>query len=91
MKRMGILLCVFILLLAAGCERYNTYEYTETYLRISEPYGTDFLFNGNIPQAVVNGHTYEFESKIPEKHRNMFITNHFIIPQIAVKVKCGKK
>lgn len=75
MKRCCIFVFVIVLLLLTGCQQYNEYEYNETYLRLSEPYGAEFLFNGNVLQAVVNGHTYEFENTIEEKDRNIFITN----------------
>lgn len=38
--------------------------YEEVYMRIVEPYGPGFVLQGNVLQAVVGEHTYEFESTI---------------------------
>ena len=73
-----------IALLCSGCsfldqqdpsEPQATYEYTEVYQRISEPYGTGFIVQGNLLQAIVGGHTYEFESTISNEERSTFVTN----------------
>lgn len=69
---------VFVLLISlvcSGCgEVLPEYEYTEVYQRISAPYAPDFLFNGKVLQANVNGHIYEFHSSLSEKDRAAFIT-----------------
>lgn len=52
----------------------STYEYTEVYRRISEPYGSGFTFQGNLLQAIVGDHTYEFESTISHEERSAFVT-----------------
>ena len=51
-----------------------TYEYTEVYRRISEPYASGFVLQENMRQAVVGGRCYEFEASIPEDRCDAFIT-----------------
>lgn len=67
------LLLLTVFLSACNLEKPPEYSYTEEYLRISEPYGEDFIFNGNVFQVSVNGHTYAFHSSIPEPVSNQFI------------------
>lgn len=84
MKTFRICIVVLaIVLLCSGCafldqpdpsEPSLSYEYTEIYQRISEPYGSGFLIDGHLLQTVVDDHTYEFESSIPEEARSAFVT-----------------
>lgn len=50
-------------------------EYTEVYLRIPEPYSGKFAVEGNLLQATVGGHTYDFERTISDEERTTFVTN----------------
>ncbi len=68
------LLLLTIFLSACSLDKPPKYSYTEEYLRISEPYGTDFAFQGNVLQTSVNGRTYELPSSLTENQRIQFIS-----------------
>ena len=80
MKRViAIIITVLLLICSVGCtagdkETVQKYEYTETYLRVMEPYGYSFIMNGNMQESVVNEHTYQFTPDISEEKRNEFIS-----------------
>ena len=60
-------LLLLLCLLLAGCTQKEpavVCEYEEVYMRASEPYGSDFVVNGNMMQTQVNGHTYAFSHPI---------------------------
>lgn len=67
------LLCVIACVLVI-ITRFQSYEYTEVYQHISEPYGSGFYYQGMVNQVVVNNHTYEFESAISEAEFSKFVT-----------------
>ena len=79
-----LLLIVLIVTLSSSCKSKSSLEtahndlkitYEEVYVRVVEPYGHSFVLQGNVMQAVVGEHTYEFESTISETSRAMFISN----------------
>lgn len=66
-----------VCLLCSGCSLFSQsdkYEYSEVYLRVSEPYGLEFLISGNVNQTVVGNHTYQFDTSISKEDRADFIT-----------------
>ena len=82
MKSHRILIAVWILcILFCGCSVQEEaaptqpeYEFSEVYLRVSEPYGSAFLLSGNFPQTVIGGHTYQFATGISKEERIAFVT-----------------
>lgn len=72
-----LILALVIAFMCSGCSFLNqpdSYEYTEIYQRLTEPYGASFIQQGNVLQTIVGTHTYEFEDVISEKARTLFIT-----------------
>lgn len=69
-----VAILLWITLLLSGCVTTPTYSYTDTYLRISEPYGADFIFNGTVKEVTIGTHTYQFEASTSEEDRAAFIT-----------------
>lgn len=55
-------------------EPQPTYEYTEVYRRLSEPYGGSFAYAGNMLQVTVEDYTYEFDGTIAEEECSAFVT-----------------
>lgn len=77
-----LIFVVSIAFLCSGCSFLDlqdfvqlqpTYEYTEVYRRISEPYGAGFAFQGNMLQVAIDNHTYEFEGTISEEECSAFV------------------
>ena len=69
-------LLLLLCLLLAGCTQKEpavVCEYEEVYMRVSEPYGSDFVVNGNMMQTQVNGHTYAFSQEISAEKRDVFV------------------
>lgn len=71
MKKIVIVLLLLILL--CGCEKKQSYLYTESYQRIIVPMGSEYILQGNVYEASINGRVYEFQNTITEDERNAFI------------------
>lgn len=54
--------------------QFCSYDYTEVYQHVSEPYGSGFFYQGIVNQVIVNNHTYEFDAAISEEERTTFVT-----------------
>lgn len=74
---------IAIALLCSSCAAFSqcgfiepqpTYEYTEVYCRLSEPYSASFAYAGNMLQVTVEDHTYEFDGTIAEEECSAFVT-----------------
>ncbi len=57
----------------ASEENLISCEFTDVYLRITEPYGSSYILNGNVSQTAVEEHTYQFASDIEEEDCLSFI------------------
>ena len=73
MKKVLLLLVCLLLVGCAQQEPAELCEYEEVYLRVSEPYGSTFVVNGNVLQCQINGHTYEFSKDVSPENRDTFI------------------
>ena len=74
MRRYRIFGFLFLLLVPflTSCHRAR-YTYQNAYVRTEEPYGTEFVLNGAIIEAVVGDQVYEFEATVPIAQREAFI------------------